>query len=168
MVIILNKRKIKRLRKGIIDNQSQYEKLRKKAHFELIVLEEYFGKWLVDKEKIYSEIQRHLEANQKELTYNGLRGVILGILTTILVYIFNTGIIAPLLKLKLSISNWVADAIGIVIGTMILGIFFLTLYFLGAGQFFIDDLKRRKQLYINEYMLKIVQEKIQEIKEKKN
>ncbi|CRK80321.1 hypothetical protein [Neobacillus massiliamazoniensis] len=153
-----------RFKDRILNQQYKYEKLRKHAYKELKVLEEHFSKRQVDKGKIYSDILIHLQAYQKEISYNGLRGVTLGILTTILVYIFNTGVIAQLLKIKISMNHWVAEAIGLIFGTIILGLYFLCMYFLGAGHFFIEDIKRRKQIYVNEYLIKIVEEKIEAIK----
>ncbi|SDN56682.1 hypothetical protein [Bacillus sp. OK048] len=154
-----------KFRNNILNQQDKYEKLRKTAFKELKILEEYFGKRTVDQIQIYRNILKHLEATQKEISYNGVRGVTLGILTTVLVYIFNTGVIASLLKMKISLGSWIIEAIAMIIATFILFVYFLVMYFFGASSFFIEDMKRRKQIYINEFLIKTIEEKLEEIKD---
>ncbi|WP_223592376.1 hypothetical protein [Neobacillus bataviensis] len=158
----------KRRKNYIINNLDKYEKLRKNAHNELKILETYFGKRQIDQIKIYSDILRHLEATQKEISYFGLRGVYIGLATAIFVYIFNTQIAQNLVQSNTDIlGNQLLGYILNLIGAIITIIVFLLLYFLATGDIFISDWKRRNQIYINEYMIKLVQEKIDELKEKR-
>ncbi|MFB3168469.1 hypothetical protein P5G62_015230 [Neobacillus sp. 179-C4.2 HS] len=159
----MNKRKARRIKKKILNNQGKYKKLREKARFELTVLEEYFGKSLLDELTIYYEIKKHLEANQKEISYFGLRGVIVGLATAIFVYLFNSQIIPNLGQLNLGKENQIFSYILNQIGAIFAIIIFLVLYFITTADFFIADWKRRNQIYINEYMIKLVEEKIVEI-----
>jgi hypothetical protein len=163
-VILMSKRKNEKFKKAILDNQKEYEELRKKAHQELEILEEFFGRRQIDKINIYSSIKRHLEASQKAISYTGLRGVFLGIFTGFLVYIFQTGVLAPLLKMKFSIDNYFLEALSVIIITGILVLFFIGMYFISTGHFFLEDRKRRNQIYINEYLIEFLEERIEELK----
>ncbi|PGT84624.1 hypothetical protein COD11_10385 [Bacillus sp. AFS040349] len=53
-----------------------------------------------------------------------------------------------------------------IIALIIVGIF-LSMYFITTFNFFISDWKRRNQIYINEYMIKLVEEKINAISDAK-
>jgi hypothetical protein len=160
----MSKKKKEKLKKAILEEQKKYERLRKRAHLELEVLEEYFGKRQINQINIYLDIKRHLEASQIDLTYNGLRGVILGLLTAVLVYLFQTGVLAPLLKIKFSIGNYLAEALALIIISAVLALFFFGMYFIGTGHYFIEDRKRRNQIYINQYLIKFLEEKIEKLK----
>ncbi|MFB3164739.1 hypothetical protein ABLO26_25595 [Neobacillus sp. 179-J 1A1 HS] len=161
----MNKRKKSRIKNKILNNQEKYKNLRDKARIELSVLEEYFGKSRLDQLTIYFEIKKHLEANQKEISYFGLRGVIVGLITAIFVYLFNTQIIPNLGQLdsENQLFSYILNQIGAILATII----FLLLYFITIGDFLIADWKRRNQIYINEYLIKLVEEKIKEINDKK-
>ncbi|MEH7252193.1 hypothetical protein V7111_08715 [Neobacillus niacini] len=50
---------------------------------------------------------------------------------------------------------------------IIVVVLFLSLYFIMTGDFFISDWNRRNQIYKNEYMIKLVDERIEEIKVEK-
>jgi hypothetical protein len=160
----MSKKKKEKLKKAILEDQIKYERLRKRAHLELEVLEEYFGKRQINQINIYLDIKRHLEASQIDLTYNGLRGVILGLLTAVLVYLFQTGVLAPLLKIKFSIGNYLAEALALIIISAVLALIFFGMYFIGTGHYFIEDRKRRNQIYINEYLIEFLEERIEELK----
>jgi hypothetical protein len=161
----MNKRKMTKIKNTILTNQEKYKKLREKARFELTVLEEYFGKGRLDKQTIYTEIKKHLEAHQKEISYFGLRGVIIGLATAIFVYLFNTQITPHLGQFDFGnqLLSYIINQIFAIIVVMI----FLSLYFIMAGDFFISDWNRRNQIYKNEYMIKLVDERIKEIKDEK-
>jgi ABC-type uncharacterized transport system fused permease/ATPase subunit len=157
-------RKKNKVKLIILQEQKKYEKLRKRAHLELEILEEYFGKRQTYKINIYVDIKRHIEAIQKDISYTGHRGILLGILTGFLVYIFQTGILAPLLKTKFTTDNYLLEALSVIIITLVLVVFFICMYFISASQFFWEDRKRRNQIYINEYLIKFLEEKIEELK----
>jgi hypothetical protein len=158
----MNKRKMTKIKYKILNDQEKYKKLREKARFELAVLEEYFGKGRLDQLTIYSEIKKHLEAHQKELSYFGLRGVFIGLATAIFVYLFNTQLTPHLGQLDL--GNQLISYIINQIVAIIVVVLFLSLYFIMTGDFFISDWNRRNQIYKNEYMIKQVEDRIEEIK----
>jgi len=154
-VIKVNK-SLDKLRKSILDKQKGDEKLRKRAYQELKILEEYFGKRNTNRKDILWHIYLHLEADQKELTYSGNRGVLLGVITTMLLYIFNTGILAKMIETDIKVDSWITKAIGMIFISITVVIFFIIMYFLAVGHFFRDEKKVRKQIYINEYLIKLV------------
>lgn len=160
---MLVRRKNKKLEEAILSEQNGYEKLRKQAYRELLVLEEYFGRRKVDQISIYLDIKKHLEASQKYTSYTGYRGVFLGLITTIFVYMLTTGVLNKLFNIRLSLDNYFSEAIALIIVTPVIVLTFLAMYFLGTIHFFLDDRKRRKQLYINEYMIMLLAERIAEI-----
>jgi len=103
MLLKMRTKKLKKLKKTVHDNQEKYELLRRKADQELIVLEAYFGKRQIDQKKIYTDILIHLEAAQKELSYTGYRGVYLGLVTSVLLYTFNTQVLPILFGIKIKL-----------------------------------------------------------------
>lgn len=155
------KRKKNKAENKILNNQEKYKKLRNKARGELSVLEGYFGKDKLNDLTICNEIKKHLEAHQKEINYFGLRGIIIGIVTAIYVYLFNTQITPNIGHFVLDnpIFSYIINQFAVIIVILI----FLALYFLATLDFFISDSKRRNQIYINEYMIKLVEEKIDDI-----
>jgi hypothetical protein len=164
---MMNKRKMPKLKNKILRNQEKYKKLREKARFELTVLEEYFGKNRLDQLTIYSEIKKHIEAQQKEMSYFGLRGVMIGLVTAIFVYLFNNEIMPNLNIGDGEIGNQIYNYILNQIGAVIAVIIFFFLYLIATGDTFIADWQRRNQIYINEYMIKLVEEKIDRITDNK-
>lgn len=160
----MKKRKISKIRNKILDNQDKYKKLREKARIELTVLEEYFGKSSLDDLTIYTEIKKHLEAHQKEISYFGLRGILIGIITAIFVYLFNTQLTPHIGEVELGSQLWTYIINQIV--AIIVILIFLSVYFISTIDFFISDWNRRNQIYINEYIIKLVEEKIEAINDK--
>jgi len=160
----MNKRKKNKVKNKILNNQNKYKNLRNIAQNELSVLEGYFGKDKLDDLTICIEIKKHLEAYQKEINYFGLRGIIVGLVTAIFVYLFNTHIIPNIGKFVLDnkLYSYFFNQFAVIIVILIC----LSFYFLATLQFFIPDSKRRNQIYINEYMIKLVEEKIDTINEK--
>ncbi|MEK5209856.1 hypothetical protein [Psychrobacillus sp. FSL H8-0510] len=158
----MNKEKTK---KKIINNQKKYKKLREKASNELIVLMDYFGKGRLDDLTTYTEIKKHLEAHQKEIAYFGLRGIFIGLVTAVFAFMFNTQVIPKLGTLEF--GNRLISYIFNQIVVVIIFIIFFLIYYLTAGEFFNADNNRRNQIYINEYMIKLVDEKIKTINNKK-
>ncbi len=159
---------MKKMKKNIQHSQKKYKRLREKARVELSVLEEEFGKGRLDQISIYSEIKKHLEAHQKEISYFGLRGVIIGLATAIFGSLFTNQILPNLGKgndksFENNIFNYVLNLIG---GITVI-VIFIFLFLMATGDIFLADVNRRKQIYINEYMLKLVEEKMKEINDKK-
>ncbi|MFA9556795.1 hypothetical protein ACERII_05805 [Evansella sp. AB-rgal1] len=139
------KRKKQRGLKRIATEQKQYKKLRNKGHEELDMLEEYFGNSYSDSYSTYKSILFHLQAQQKEKSYFGLLGVVIGILVAIFSFGFT---------LFISISQ-----VGIIDDPILIsGISILIFLFVISG--YRADKKRRNQLYINEYMIALVKEKM--------
>lgn len=145
------------LRKSIYSEQRRYKKLRSTAHDQLKFLEEHFGGNISSKILVYKQILFHLNSAQKEISYFGLRGVIVSIVAAIFTFGFNSMVIPELLKVieKHKIAGFVF--------TMILTIIFLVLFLLTVYEPFSLDRKRRNQLYINEYMIEIVKERIKNL-----
>lgn len=160
-----NKSKNSKVENKILSKQEKYKKLRKKARIELKVLEDYFGKEKLDDLTVYTEIKKHLEASQKEISYFGLRGIVIGLITTIFVYLFNTQINQNIGQVNA--GNWLSSYIINQIVAIIVVLFFLCIYFLTTSDFFISDWSRRNQIYINEYIIKLVEEKIVAINDNK-
>lgn len=159
---------MKKFKNTVLDNQERYDLLRKKAYQELKILEEYFGKRQINQRKIYTDILMHIEAAQKELSYTGFRGVLLGLITAVFLYAFNTQIFPILIKIKIPVEgNYFLNASIIIIFESIIFIFFIVLYFITTGSTFWEDKKRRKQIYINEYLIKLVELKIKDIDDTK-
>lgn len=161
--MLLNYR-TRRFRNSILNKQKDYHKLRRRAHAELAIIEEYFGSRTSDKLTIYTDIINHLKASQKHIAYTGFRGILLGLVTTIFVYLFTKGVINNLLDNKGTYQVY-TDAIPLIIAISLIVIIFLAMYFLGTSHFFLDDNKRRNQLYINEYIIHLLEGKISEIKD---
>ncbi|MED1202371.1 hypothetical protein [Heyndrickxia acidicola] len=136
--------KIKALRK-----HANYEKLQRKAYFDLLVLEEYYGKWNIEQKKVFLEMKKHLEAQQKADSYFGFRGFTIGLIVALIVYLFIVQIPTKFLFLKELSGSWFLKTAGAVIGLVL-----IILYS------FIDR-ERRKQIYIREYMVKLIDEKIE-------
>ena len=157
----MKRRKNDKIKNTIISKQVKYEKLRKKAHFELKVLKGYFGKRQIDQLKVKRDILKHLEANQKEVAYFGLRGVFIGLAVAIFVYLFNTEIIPNLNHSETEIlGNGIISFLSNIIGAIFAVIIFLFLFLLATRDFFLSDNKRREQIYINEYIIQLVEEEI--------
>lgn len=114
----MNKRKIK---KKIINNQEKYKKLREKARDELNVLVDFLGKGRLDDLTTYTEIKKHLEAHQKEIAYFGLRGILIGLVTAIFVYLFITQIISNIgvHELGNKLSSYIINQIVVIIVVII-------------------------------------------------
>ncbi|MEK4083781.1 hypothetical protein [Psychrobacillus sp. FSL K6-1415] len=125
------------------------------------MLVNYFGNGRLDDLTIYTEVKKHLEAHQKEIAYFGLRGILIGLVTAIFVYLFNTQIISNIggHELGSQLSSYIINQIVVIIVFII----FLLIYFITTVDFFIADRNRRNQIYINEYMIKLVDEKIEAI-----
>ncbi|MGD6876147.1 hypothetical protein [Bacillus sp. OG2] len=132
--------------------QAKHEKLRREAYLELSALEEYFSKRRTDKIEILSEILKHLEAYQKEKSYFGLRGIFIGLTTVIFAYLFNTHVVEELIA-KGNEAN-------LLIQTVTITLVSLGLYFIATSPQFFGDLKIRKEIYKTEYMIKVVQDRL--------
>lgn len=156
------KRSTNKFAKEILEKQEKYENYRKIAYKELRVIEEYFGKRKSNRKDILWDILIHLEAHQKELSYSGHRGVVLGVITSILVYIFNTGIMKELLENKIN-AHWIIEYTVIFVTSLIVSIFFIVMFFVATGHFFRDDKKIRKQIYINEFIIKFVKKEYDDL-----
>ncbi|MGD6879282.1 hypothetical protein [Bacillus infantis] len=142
----------KRIISEVYNVQAKHEKLRREAYLELSVLEEYFSKRRSDKIEILSEILKHLEAYQKEKSYFGLRGILIGLTTVIFAYLFNTHILEGLIA-KGNEAN-------LIIQTVTITLLSLGLYFIATSHQFFGDQKIRKEIYKTEYMIKVVQDQI--------
>jgi hypothetical protein len=145
---------MEKLSKHIYSEQKKYNKLRNAAHDQLVILEEYFGRNSSNKEFIYQQILLHLYSSQKEISYFGLRGVIVGVIATIFTFGFNSMIVPELIKL-IEINK-----IAGLFSTTLISIIFFLLFLYMVREPFILDRNRRNQLYINEYMIELVKEKI--------
>jgi hypothetical protein len=142
----------KKIISEVLSVQAKHEKLRREAYLELSVLEEYFSKRRTDRIEILSEILKHLEAYQKEKSYFGLRGILIGLTTVIFAYLFNTHILEELIA-KENNGN-------LFIQTVTITLISLGLYFIATSHQFFGDLKIRKEIYKTEYMIKIVQDRL--------
>jgi hypothetical protein len=157
-VIFMKKSKRKeKLRMSINADQKRYKKLRSDAHRQLEILEEYFGLNSLNKEMVYQQILFHLNSSQKEISYFGLRGVIVSVVAAIFTFGFNSMIIPELLNIIE--KNKVAG----LIFTMILTVVFVGMFLLTVQEPFSLDRKRRNQLYINEYIIEIVKDRIKNL-----
>ena len=162
-------KKLKKFRNKVLDNQVRYDLRRKEAYQEIKVLEEYFGKRQIDQDRIFTDILLHLEAAQKELSYTGYRGVVLGLVTAVFLYAFNTQIMPTLTSITIpNEGNYFLNASVIMLFETIVFILFFVIYLIGTSSAFIEDRKRRKQIYINEYLIKLVQMKIKNLEVQNN
>jgi hypothetical protein len=148
----MKKRKSVRIKNKTLDKHAKYEKLQRKAYFDLLVLEENYGKWNIEPKKVFLEIKKHLEAQQKEISYFGFRGFTIGLIAALIVYVFSLPIPANFLGLKALAGSWVIKMAGLVISLVLIILYSFI------------DWKRRKQIYTKEYMIKLIDEKIEEIK----
>jgi hypothetical protein len=151
-------KKVKSVRRKnkILDKHAKYEKLQRKAYFDLLVLEENYGEWNIEPKKVFLEIKKHLEAQQKEASYFGFRGFTIGLIAALIVYVFSLQIPTKFLGLKDLAGSWFLKMAGVVIGLALIILYSFI------------DWKIRKQIYIREYMIKLIDEKIEEIKANKS
>ncbi|RXI96305.1 hypothetical protein DS745_21490 [Anaerobacillus alkaliphilus] len=154
--------KREKLSNNILYNQVRYKNLRSRAGDELKILEEYFGKNFTSERLKYQSILFHLTAYQKEISYFGLRGVFVGVIAAILTYGFNTVILSEILKV--SEETKLAGFITAILSTII----FVLIFYITLWEPFSIDRKRRDQLYINEYMIELVKDKINTIDSMEN
>lgn len=159
---VRHSKRIEKLETEILSEQKKYDKLRKDAYKEMQILEEYFGKRKTIRKHVLWEILIHLEARQKDLSYTGNRGVILGVVSSVLVYIFNTGILSELITNEV-IGLWYVRFIAIIVTSSTVGAAFMILYTMGTKHFFNEERKIRNQIYINEYLIKLVKEEYDQL-----
>lgn len=158
----LRKKETRRIAK----NHENTTKQRLKAKIELNILVNLFSSDIESELDTFKEIKFHLEASQKELTYFGFRGITIGIIVVILTnLITNKGL--PIIfdiseqmdKFPTLLDKTIMFAV-LIITVMILTGVFVFAYYQFASPFLNSEKKIREQLYINEYMIKMVEEKI--------
>jgi hypothetical protein len=145
----MKKRKSIRIKNKTLDKLAKYEKLQRKAYFDLLVFEENYRKWNIEPKKVFLEIKKHLEAQQKEVSYFGFKGFTIGLIAALIVYVFSTQIPIKFLGLKDLAGSWFIEMASLVIGLALIILYSFI------------DWKIRKQIYIREYMIKLIDEKIE-------
>ena len=154
VVIKVKIKSVKKKRRNIYLAQKNYKKLRSEAHLQLDILEGYFGRNTLNKALVYQQILLHLNSAQKEISYFGLRGVLVGVIATVFTFSFNS-MVFPVL-----IDNIEKSKIFGLLLTVLVSIFFIILFLIAAWEPFSLDRKRRNRLYINEYIIELVKEKV--------
>lgn len=156
--------------KRITKKHEQKLLLRQQAVKELDILINLLSKEIECEEKMLKEANFHLEAKQKELTYFGYRGIIVGVVVAVLTSIFtSTGF--PIVLDAIEKVDQLNSVFEKIIHFLIAVLLILTLVIMCAfvfrqslTPFFGDDKEIRDQIYINEYMIKIVRSKIDKMK----
>lgn len=141
-------------------------KLRLKAKEELKILIDLFSRDNDNETDAFKEIKFHLEASQKELTYFGFRGITIGIIVVLLTNIIITkglpimfDISEQLGKFQSLLEKSIWFAFIVVMAMLLIG-FFMVAFYQFASPILRKEKKIREQIYINEYMIKMVEEKI--------
>ncbi|RST58592.1 hypothetical protein D5F11_016285 [Siminovitchia terrae] len=159
----------KRESREITKKYQDTKKLRCKAKAELKILLQLSQKENSSKLEAYKDIKYHLKSSQKELTYFGYRGVIFGFVGVILTSIVTTMIIPMIFEMSdgvnkmHSLNEKIIYAVGITL--LISFLVFLFVFFSRkvVSPFYDSEKDIRNQIYINEYMINIVDEKIKEL-----
>ncbi|WP_147057685.1 hypothetical protein [Sporosarcina luteola] len=154
-----------------IKKHEQKLHLRHQAVKELDILINLLSKETECEQKVLKEAMFHLEAEQKELTYFGYRGIFIGVVVVILTSFFtNQGL--PIMYDFLyrindlsSVFEMAVYYIVLVFIILILVVLFGFILWQTLIPFFGNDKEIREQIYKNEYMIKILQNKIQELKQ---
>ena len=152
--------------KKMIDKHSKTEILRSRANDELKVLLNVFSKENDNELEILKEIKIHLEATQKETNYYGYRGIVLGLIVVILANIITTQILPLLFEWTQNITEHqtLLEVVIFEIVLIIICIVFLVIFgFLfrsATKHFYKNEREIRNQIYINEYNLRKIEEKI--------
>lgn len=153
----------------ITKNYDKTIQLRLKAKEELKILVELSSSVNDSELEVYNEIKFHLEASQKGLTYFGFRGIAIGIVVLIVTNVITTKGVPIIFNISEQIDDFssfleksliFALLIAVVMVITLISMFILHQVTLPFRQ---SEKEIREQIYINEYMLKIVEEKIKDI-----
>lgn len=144
-------------------------RLRSKADDEFKTLLQLFSIDNNSDIEVLKEIKFHLEASQKEVTYFGYRGIVIGVIVAVLTSTVTTQV----LPLIFDMSNQIYEqqtvieilvfSIVVIIITTILFVMVSLLSLQIVYPFFKGDKEIRDQIYINEYMIRVVEEKIKQV-----
>ncbi|QTD40614.1 hypothetical protein [Sporosarcina sp. Te-1] len=167
------KRKKNRIRKKefkrITKKHEQKLLLRQQAIKEVDILINLLSEEISCEEKLLKEAIFHLEAKQKELTYFGYRGIFVGVVVVILTNFFTTQGLPTMYKILNEINNinsifekTVYYIVAVVV-IIILALLFGFALWQSLVPFFGNDKEIREQIYMNEYMIKILQNKMEEM-----
>ncbi|QNK86448.1 hypothetical protein H7992_14390 [Sporosarcina sp. resist] len=169
----MNIKKINKIRKREFNKiTKKHERkllLRAKANEELDIIINSLSKEIKCEKKLLKEVVFHLEALQKELNYFGYRGIGIGIVVVVLTNFFTTQGI-PIMYEALEEIDKFSFTLEKIIYLVIYMLFFLFLVgtfgfvlWKTLSPFFGDDKDIREQIYIYEYMIKIVESKIKQL-----
>lgn len=152
--------------KKITNKHSNSETLRLRAKKELGVLLNIFSKENDSEINTLKEIKIHLEATQKETNYYGFRGIVLGLVVVILANIITTQILPLLFEWAKDVSEYqtlievvISEIVLILICIIFILVFGFSFYF-ATKHFYKNEEEIRKQIYINEYNIRKIDEKI--------
>ena len=140
--------------------------LREQANKELDILINILSKEIRSEKEVWEEILSLLEADQKELNYFGYRGVLVGIVAVIFTSFFTTYVLPTIIDASEVLNNLEFNfkMVIIVVALTILVIILLLLWSGVLWQlmtvFFSKEKMIRDQIYINEYLIKVIQRKI--------
>ena len=155
--------------KKITNKHSDLETLRTRANKELMVLLDIFSKESDSEINTLKEIKIHLEATQKETNYYGFRGIVLGLVVVILANIITTQILPLLFEWAQNVSEYqtllevVISQIVLVIMCIIFILIFGFSFKFTTKHFYKKEEEIREQIYINEYNILKIEEKIRSI-----
>lgn len=142
---------------NILKKHFKYERWQRKAYFELLVLEEHFSRRHADPVKIISEIQKHIESYQKETSYFGYKSIRMFLIALFVIYLLTV-----LFMNREFTSEWIGSTSSLNLLPYIFTLISLFFYLFTT----ISDFNKRKRLYINQYMLKMLDERIFLLKNK--
>lgn len=162
----------KEFAKSILLKHKNSEKLRLKANQELKILMEIYSKDYNEEINVLNEIKIHLEATQKEINYYGYRGIIIGLIVVILSNLIATKIFPPIFEIAETVSNFPTPLEKIIYqGILTLFCIFIfglvaILFLQTTGPFFKKEKNIREQIYINEFNIRKIDEKIKDLENK--
>ena len=157
----------KRYTKSIAKKYNDTQKLRNKAKEEFKFLLELFEKDSNSELEAFKEIKNHLYATQKELTYFGYRGIMVGFIIVILTNILTTRGLPKILDMIDRVNEFtniiekIVSFFILLVFLMLFLLFFSLFFWQMVSPFFINERGIREQIYMNEYMIYIVEEKIE-------